>query len=85
MRQSVFHGFTRIIVFSNACLISLVAGAANYNAPPEYAVPSGTTIIHAGTLLAVPGESPVSNQSIIVQHGQIVEIRAGRADAAEPF
>ncbi len=83
MCQSVFHGLTRIAVLISACLINLVAGAANYYTPPEYAVPAGTTIIHAGTLLAVPGEAPASDQSIIVQNGQIVEIRDGRTDAAE--
>jgi len=66
-----------------ACLPGISANAADYNAPPEYAVPPGTTVIHAGTLLAVPGESPASNQSIIVQNGRIVEIRSGRTSAAE--
>ena len=83
MCQSVFHGLTRIVVLISACLINLVADAANYYTPPEYAVPAGTTIIHAGTLLAVPGEAPAADQSIIVQNGQIVEIRDGRTDAAE--
>ena len=83
MRQSVFHGLTRMLVFITACLISLAAGAANYDAPAEYAVPAGTTIIYAGTLLAVPGASPTNNQSIIVQNGRIVEIRAGRTGTAE--
>ncbi len=83
MRQSVFHGLPQILVFISACLLSLAASAANYYAPAEYAVPSGTTIIHAGTLLAVPGESPANDQSIIVQNGRIVEIRAGRTDGAE--
>lgn len=83
MRQSVFHGLTRILAFISACLISLATSAANYYAPAEYAVPAGTTIIYAGTLLAVPGASPTNNQSIIVQNGRIVEIRAGRTDAAE--
>lgn len=86
MRQSELHGQTRtfiVVTTLAACLISLAAGAANYYAPPEYAVPSGTTIIHAGTLLAVPGELPANDRSIIVQNGRIVEIRAGRADGAE--
>lgn len=53
------------------------AGAADYDRPPEFAVPGGTTIIHAGTLLAVPGESPQARRSVIVRHGKIVEIREG--------
>ena len=52
MRQSELHGQARLLVVLTAVsvgLISLAAGAANYYAPPEYAVPQGTTIIHAGT------------------------------------
>lgn len=83
MCQSVLHGLTRTLVFTSTCLVSLAAAAANYNVPPEYTTPAGTTIIHAGTLLAVPGESPRTNQSIIIQNGRIAAIRAGRAAAAE--
>jgi imidazolonepropionase-like amidohydrolase len=39
-----------------------------------------TTIIHAGTLLAVPGESPASNQSIIIEGKQIVRVENGFVD-----
>jgi len=59
------------------------AGAADYNRPPYYATPGGTTIILAGTLLAVPGERPARNQSVIVQNGRIAAILAGRADPAD--
>ncbi|MDT8319094.1 MAG: amidohydrolase family protein [Xanthomonadales bacterium] len=40
-----------------------------------------TLIIHAGTLLATPGEAPVSEQSIFVVDGQIREIRDGFVSA----
>lgn len=39
-----------------------------------------TTIIHAGTLLAVPGEAPASNQSIIVEGKQIARLENGFVD-----
>ena len=84
MRQSEHHGQTRILIFVSTlatCLLSLAASAANYYAPPEYATPAGTTIIHAGTLLAVPGESPASEQSLVIRDGRIVEIRDGFATA----
>jgi len=84
MRQSERHGQTRILIFVSTlatCLLSLAASAANYYAPPEYATPAGTTIIHAGTLLAVPGESPASEQSLVIRDGRIVEIRDGFATA----
>ena len=42
-----------------------------------------TTIIHAGTLLAVPGESPANNQSIIVEGNQIVRVENGFVDPAD--
>jgi imidazolonepropionase-like amidohydrolase len=42
-----------------------------------------TTLIHAGELLAVPGERPLRQQTIVVEADQIVDVRAGFADAAE--
>ena len=38
---------------------------------------TGLTIIHAGTVLAVPGQAPLRNQSIYLRDGRIVELRAG--------
>jgi len=42
-----------------------------------------TILIHAGTLLAVPGESPLKRQTIVVEDKRIVEVRDGfsKADA----
>lgn len=57
--------------------------AANYYLPPEYAVPGEVSIIHAGTLLSVPGKQPLKKQSIIVRNGKISEIRSGYVKAAE--
>jgi len=42
-----------------------------------------TTLIHAGELLAVPGQSPLRNQTVVVEGGRVVEVRGGFADAAE--
>lgn len=44
------------------------------NAPIAHAE---DVVIHAGTLLAVPGESPRSQQSIIVSDGVVREVRDG--------
>ena len=41
-----------------------------------------TTIIHAGTLLAVPGEPPANNQSIIIEGNEIARIEDGFVDPA---
>ena len=50
-----------------------------------FAVPAiaETTLIHAGELLAVPGESPSSRQTIVVEDDQILEIRNGFSAAAD--
>jgi imidazolonepropionase-like amidohydrolase len=42
-----------------------------------------TTIIHAGTLLAVPGNAPQSNQSIIIEGTQIARVENGFIDPAD--
>ena len=36
-----------------------------------------TIIVHAGTLLATPGEAPAQRQSIVISDGKILEIRDG--------
>ena len=41
-----------------------------------------TTIIHAGTLLAVPGNAPENNQSIIIEGGKITRVEDGFVDPA---
>lgn len=43
-----------------------------------------TSIIHAGTVLAIPGERPGENQSIIVRDGHIVDIRSGFVTPDQP-
>jgi len=42
-----------------------------------------TTLIHAGELLAVPGESPRANQTIVVIDERIVEVVDGFSNAAD--
>lgn len=86
MRQLQFRRSVRPIVLCATilvCSLRVTAIAADYNVPPEYAVPQGTTIVHAGTLLAVPGESADTDRSIIVRGGKIVDIRPGRVAADE--
>ncbi|MBW3671928.1 MAG: amidohydrolase family protein, partial [Acidobacteria bacterium] len=40
-----------------------------------------TTIIHAGQLLAVPGEPTLSSQTVVVRNGLIESVRSGYLDA----
>ncbi len=42
-----------------------------------------TTLIHAGELLAVPGQPPAARQTIVVEDSQIVEVVSGFANAAD--
>ncbi len=42
-----------------------------------------TTIIHAGTLLAVPGSAPANNQSIIIEGTRIARVEDGFVDPAD--
>ena len=64
---------------TSTAMLMMAAGAtaADYDRRPEFAVPEGTTIIHAGTLLAVPGEAAETRRSIIVRHGKIAEVLEG--------
>ena len=54
----------------------LVAGLANTTA-------ADTRVIHAGTLLAVPGEAPLSEQTLVIKDGMISEVLSGYQDAAQ--
>jgi len=42
-----------------------------------------TTLIHAGTLLAVPGERPATQKTVVVTDGRIAEVRDGYAAPAD--
>jgi len=44
---------------------------------------AGTTLIHAGELLAVAGESTARNQTIVIEDGRIVEVRNGFAEVSD--
>jgi len=73
----------RVLTTLFCCLCCSVASAANYYQVAEYSVPKGTRIIHAGLLLAVPGEAVSVRQSVIVRDGKVVEIRAGYVQPAD--
>ncbi len=86
MRHSKRRYPFQLIVITSiflACLASLEGQAADYYKVPEFSPPQGTTIIHTGTLLAVPGKKPGTGQSIIVRNGRIVEILEGHTKAAD--
>jgi imidazolonepropionase-like amidohydrolase len=69
--------------FIRQLLLGLAAGTATLTAaqaspltPPPY------SIIHAGHLLAEPGKQPVTQATVVVEKGNIKEIRSGYVDAA---
>ncbi|MEJ1964696.1 MAG: amidohydrolase family protein [Gammaproteobacteria bacterium] len=60
------------------CLALLGGSAVSVAAPAEPNV-----IIHAGSLLAVPGEPAKKNQTLVIRDGRIVAVRDGFISAAE--
>jgi imidazolonepropionase-like amidohydrolase len=54
--------------------------AATQAQPAPQASQETVTVIHAGTLLAVPGQAPRRNVSLIVRGNRIAEIRDGFVD-----
>ena len=57
-----------------ACLVAVPASSQETTEP--------VTIVHAGTLLAVPGEAPKTRQSVIIRAGRVVEVRDGYVPAS---
>ncbi len=80
--RSQLHFLAAVTIFL-ACLTGIDTWAADYDKAPEYSVPTGISIIHTGVLLAIPGETPDTRQSIVVQNGRIVEIRSGYIQASD--
>lgn len=58
-------------------LLSAPGAGADAAAPP-----TAVTIVHAGTLLAVPGEPPRRMQTLVIRRGRVAAIREGYLDAA---
>ena len=61
---------------SMVAAIALMAGSGVALAQTD-APGAGLTVIHAGHLLAVPGNAPTSNQSILIRDGRVEAIEAG--------
>ncbi|WP_300972883.1 amidohydrolase family protein [Sphingomonas sp. LHG3406-1] len=57
-------------------IIAILAAAFAQAAP----APLSVTVIHAGTLIDVPGQQPKRNASIVVRGRQILEVRDGFVD-----
>ena len=62
-----------VVVWLSTALLAVLSTAAV----------AETKLIHAGALLAVPGERPQREQTIVVENDRITEIRRGFVDASE--
>lgn len=71
----------RLFAWLQALGLRVVAGLILAGALVADAQAEPDTIIHAGRLLAVPGEPVRSEHSVLIENGVIVEIRQGYEDA----
>ena len=71
-----------VVTVAAACAFAwaVPASAIIQPAAAPAAQPEPVTVVHAGTLLAVPGQTPRREASIIVRGGRIAEIRDGYVD-----
>lgn len=60
-----------LLLGAAALLMLPMTANADHHATSDY------TIIHAGTLIAVPGETPLRAQSVVVRNGKVERIVAG--------
>lgn len=70
--MSVFN-LPRVLTIATAALLPLVAQTAL----------GDVTLIHAGELLAVPGERPLRNHTIIINGNRIQDVRSGFVPSAD--
>lgn len=66
---------SQLFVAAAAALLGCIAARA--------AAPAGANaVIHAGQLLAVPGQAPLANATVVIADGKVREIRSGFAEPA---
>ncbi len=69
------------VALSICVLLALAASPAQ--AQEAGIVRAKWTLVHAGALLAKPGQAPISGATVVVAAGKIEEVRAGYASAAD--
>jgi imidazolonepropionase-like amidohydrolase len=62
-----------LVAFTTALLLSLLAMNAS----------AGRQVIHAGTLLATPGEKPLKQQTVVIEGGRISQVISGYQPALQ--
>ncbi|MEZ5497929.1 MAG: amidohydrolase family protein [Steroidobacteraceae bacterium] len=68
---------------ANLLAILLLLVTAVSAAPATAGTDGRYTIVHAGTLLAVPGEPPVSPGTVVVKDGKVTAVLSGLASPAD--
>lgn len=66
------HSIWRRNLAGAVASVALLTGAAG----------AETVLIHAGTLLAIPGQKPLSQQTLVVTDGKVSAVKGGYLDAA---
>lgn len=56
---------------------SLIVGLAHAASAQDTKPPDTLTYVHAGTLIAVPGNTPLRNQTLVIRDGRIERIASG--------
>src|SRR3546814_2220387 len=68
---------------TRCALVTGVQTCALPISPPHPSAPvAKLSIIHAGKLLAVPGEKPIEQATIVTENGKVRSVQPGYADAA---
>ncbi|HEY1137178.1 MAG TPA: amidohydrolase family protein [Xanthomonadaceae bacterium] len=71
---------SRLLCFALAlCTFAAIAQSPPPAAPP----PAPATVIHAGTLLATPGEAPLKTRTVVVRGNRIVAVDEGFRPASQ--
>lgn len=70
------------ILLVAALTVGFARSAPLVGSPPQEPPAAPTTILHCGTLLAVPGQPPLREASVVIRDGRIVEVASGYRDGA---
>ena len=79
----MFKAITKTIVCSIVVLLNMPLQAEEETDAKEEVVKTQWLIVHAGSLLAVPGESPLSEQTVVIKDGLIDRVLDGYVSSDE--
>lgn len=69
-------------IFASVAL-STASVARAQNDDPEQPAPTPPIVIHAGSLLAVPGEAPLRERTVVVRDGRVIAVETGFRPASD--